>query len=96
MLKEIVYTALGAAKIVEENVKRELENLQKDGKLRDKDVKTFLKNLERQGEIEEKRVKKEIKKTIKHIIEDFGLVTKKDLKKFKEELKESNENEVKE
>lgn len=96
MLKEIAYTALGAVKIVEENVKRELENLQKNGKLRDKDVKSFLKNLERQGKIEDKRVKKEIKKSIKGIIQEFGIVTKKNLKKFKEELKETKENEIKE
>ncbi|PLY05676.1 MAG: hypothetical protein C0625_12675 [Arcobacter sp.] len=87
MLKELIYTGLGASVIIRKKIEDEIKTLEKKGKLNKKDAKTFLESLETTGKAEEKRVKKHFKKLIREAIDELDLVTKKDLEKFKEELK---------
>jgi len=87
MLKELIYTGLGASVILRKKIEDEVKVLKKNGTLNKKDAKTFLESLETKGKAEDKRIKKHLKKLIKETINDLDLVTKKDLEKFKEELK---------
>ncbi len=87
MLKELIYSGLGAAVIVKHKVEEEIKTLEKKGKIKKSDAKEFLKSLEKKGKAEDKRVKKQIKALIQEVIKDLDLVTKKDLEKLKEELK---------
>ncbi|WP_417325072.1 hypothetical protein [Halarcobacter sp.] len=87
MLKELIYSGLGAAVIVRQKVEDEIKTLEKKGKIKKSDAKEFLKTLEKKGKIEDKRIKKQIKSLIKEVINELDLATKKDLKKLKEELK---------
>ncbi|AXH12115.1 hypothetical protein [Halarcobacter bivalviorum] len=86
MIKELIYSGLGAAVIVRQKVENEIKTLEKKGKIKKADAKEFLKTLEKKGKIEDKKIKKQIKSLIKEVINDLDLVTKKDLKKLKEEL----------
>lgn len=86
MLKELIYTGLGASVILKKKIEDEVKLLEKNGKLNKKDAKTFLESLEKKGREEDKKIKKHFKKLIKEVINDLDLVTKEDLKKFKEEL----------
>lgn len=86
MLKDIVYTALGASIIVKEKIKEELKILEDKGKIQKVDAKELLKSLEKKGKIEDKKMKKQIKLMIKEVIDELGFATKKDLKKLKEDL----------
>lgn len=87
MLKELIYSGLGAAVIVRQKVEDEIKTLEKKGKIKKSDAKEFLKTLEKKGKIEDKKIKKQIKSLIKEVINELDLATKKDLKKLKEELK---------
>ena len=87
MLKELIFTGLGASVLLRKRIEEEVSILQKSGKLKKKDAKTFLENLEAKGKLEDKRIKKHFKKIVREAIDELGLVTKKDLKNFKEEMK---------
>jgi len=89
MLKELIYTGLGASVILRKKLEDEVKHLEKNGKLKKKDAKSFLESLEKKGKAEDKRVKKHLKKLVRQTVDDLGLVTKKDLKKFKSELEDN-------
>jgi len=87
MIKELIYSGLGAAVVIKQKVEDEIKTLEKNGKIKKSDAKEFLKSLEQKGKSEDKKVKKQIKGIIKEVINELDLVTKKDLQKLKEELK---------
>lgn len=87
MLKELIYSTLGASVVIREKIEDELKTLEEKGKIKKTDSKEFLKSIEKKGKAEDRRVKKEIKKLLKEVVSDLGIATKKDLEKLKEELK---------
>lgn len=87
MLKELIFTGLGGALVLKEKIEDELKKLEEKGKLDTNDVKSFLESLEQKGKESDEKFKAELKSTIKDIIDELGLATKKDLEKLKEDLK---------
>lgn len=87
MLRELLYTGIGAASVIKEKVEEEIKKLEDEGKLKTDDAKTFLESIEKKGKEEEAKSKEKLKSTLKEIIEELGLATKDDLAKLKEELK---------
>ncbi|QKF81883.1 hypothetical protein [Halarcobacter ebronensis] len=86
MIKELIYTSLGATALIKQRVEEEIKTLEKKGKIKKDDAKEFLKNMERKGKLEDKKIKKELRSHLKELINELGLVTKKDLQKLKDEL----------
>jgi len=87
MLKELIYTSLGAGLLVKDKVEEELKKLQDEGKIKTDDAHSFLESLKLKGEQEDEKVKERLKSTIKEIVDELGLATKEDLEKLKTELK---------
>ena len=87
MLKELIFTGLGGALVLKEKIEDELKKLEEKGKLDTKDVKSFLESLEQKGKESDEKFKAELKSTLKEIIDELGLASKKDLEKLKEDLK---------
>lgn len=87
MLKDLLYTGIGAAVVIREKVEEEIKKLEEQGKLKKDDAKSFLETIEKKGEAEQERVKEQLKTTLKEIIDELGLATKADLEKLKEDLK---------
>lgn len=86
MLKELLYTGIGAASILKEKVEGELKKLEDEGKLKRDDVKSFIDSIAKKGEEEDEKLKASIKETLKEIIEELGIATKEDLKALAEDL----------
>ncbi|MFK5882119.1 MAG: hypothetical protein QM482_07875 [Sulfurospirillum sp.] len=91
MLKSMLYAGLGAATIMKESIKEEVDKLEKKGKLKTDDAKSFLESLEKRGEEENDKLQELFKKAIKDVIDELGLATKKDIEKLKEDLKSSKD-----
>jgi polyhydroxyalkanoate synthesis regulator phasin len=87
MLKEILYTTIGATTILKEKVEEEVKKLEEKGKIKTDDAKSFLESLESKGKEEDEKMKQKLKETIKEIFDDLGVATKDDLEKLKEEMK---------
>jgi len=87
MLREILYTGIGAGLLLKERVEDELKELEKSGKIKRDDAKSFLDSLEDKGREEEAKSKEKFKKTIKEVIDELGLATKEDIEKLRQELK---------
>lgn len=87
MLKELIFTGLGATAVIKDKVEDELKKLEEKGKIDSSDVKGFIESLEKKGQDEEEKFKKQIKDSLKEAIDELGLVTKKDLEKLKKDLK---------
>lgn len=87
MLKELIYTGIGASLLLKEKVEEELKKLEEKGKIDTKDVKSFITSLEEKGKSSDEKFKEELKKTIKEILDELGVATKDDIEKLKEELK---------
>lgn len=87
MLKDLIYAGLGAGVVIKERVDEEMKKLEEQGKIKTTDAKSFLDSIEQKGKDEKQRVKAELKKTLKEVIDELGLVTKEDLEKLKEDLK---------
>lgn len=87
MLKELLFTGIGATMLFKEKVESEIKKLEESGKLKTDDAKSFLESLEQKGKDEEERVKEEMKKMLKEIIDELGLATKDDIEKLKESLR---------
>jgi polyhydroxyalkanoate synthesis regulator phasin len=87
MIKDILYTGLGGALLLKERVDEEIEKLQENGKLSKDDADAFLEKLQTRGEKEEKKFKSHIKESLKEVIHEMGLATKKDIKALKKKLK---------
>lgn len=86
MLKDLIYTGIGATQLLKEKVEDELKKLEEKGKINSKDAKTFIESLESKGKDEEEKFKVKIKESLKEVIDELGLATKKDLEKLKKEL----------
>lgn len=86
MIKELIYTSLGATALIKQRVEEEIKTLEKKGKIKKDDAKEFLKKMEKRGKLEDKKIKKELRGHLKELINELGLVTKKDLQKLKDEL----------
>jgi polyhydroxyalkanoate synthesis regulator phasin len=87
MLKELIYTGLGATVVMKEKIESELKKLEEEGKIKTNDAKSFLESIEEKGKEEDEKMKEQIKSTIKEVIDELGLATKSDIEKLKEELK---------
>jgi polyhydroxyalkanoate synthesis regulator phasin len=87
MLKELLYTGIGAAAILKEKVEDEVKKLEQNGKLKTDDAKSFLESIEKKGKEEEEKSKERLKSMLKEVIDELGLATKEDLEKLKEDLK---------
>lgn len=89
MLKELILTTVGAGSLLRDKIEDELKVLEKKGKIKKTDAKEFLKKIEKKGKLEDKKIKKQLRGHLKELINELGIATKKDLKKLKEELKNS-------
>jgi len=87
MLKELIFTGLGAGVLFKEKVEDELKKLEEKGKIDSSDIKGFIESLEKKGKDEEENFKNHLKDSIKEAIDELGLATKDDLKKLKKDLK---------
>jgi len=87
MLKELLYTGMGAAVVFREKVEEEMKKLEEKGKINTKDAKSFLDSIEKRGKEEDERLKEKLKSTLKEIMDELGIATKTDLEKLKEDLK---------
>lgn len=83
MLKDLVYAGIGGALMMREKMEEERKKLEELTGVSANDPKQFLESLKTKGEEEEHRLKEELKATIKEVIEELGLVTKKDLEAFR-------------
>jgi polyhydroxyalkanoate synthesis regulator phasin len=83
MLQELMYTGLGGAMLLKENVERELKRLEEKGRLSKEESESFMDKLEKRGKEEEQKLKEEIKKALKEVIEELGLATKADIEALK-------------
>ena len=86
MLKELLYTGMGAAVVFREKVEEEMKKLEEKGKINTKDAKSFLDSIEKRGKEEDERLKEKLKSTLKEIMDELGIATKTDLEKLKEDL----------
>lgn len=87
MLKDLIYTGIGAMSVLKEKVEAEVKKLEDEGKLKTTDAKSFLESIEKKGKEEDDKLKEKLKSTLKEIIDELGLATKADLEKLKEDLK---------
>lgn len=86
MIKELLYTGIGAATLVKERVEEEVKKLEESGKINTEDAKSFLESVETKGKEEEERMKTVIKDALREIIDELNIATKDDIEKLKEEL----------
>jgi len=86
MLKDILYTGMGAVAIFKERVEEEMKKLEQSGKIKTDDAKSFLSSLEEKGKQSDEKFKQKIKEALKEVIDELGLATKSDIEKLKEEL----------
>lgn len=86
MLKDILYTGIGAAVVLKERVEAEVKKLQDEGKIKTDDAKSFLDSIEAKGRDEEERIKEQFKSALREVIDELGVATKADLEKLKEGL----------
>ncbi len=87
MLKDLIYAGIGAATVMKEKVEEEVKKLEEQGKIKTTDAKSFLESIETKGKEEQEKFTNELKKSLKEVIDELGLVTKADLEKLKEDLK---------
>ncbi|MAC82618.1 MAG: hypothetical protein CL624_00625 [Arcobacter sp.] len=87
MLKDLLYTGIGAGLLIKEKVEEEIHKMEKSGKIKTDDAKNFLESIEQKAKEEEQKNKEKLKSMLKDIVDDLGLATKDDLEKLKQELK---------
>jgi len=87
MLKEILYTGIGATALLKEKVEEEIQKLEDKGKIKTDDAKSFLESIEQKGKEEDEKLKANIKEMMREVIDELGIATKADIQKLKEELK---------
>jgi polyhydroxyalkanoate synthesis regulator phasin len=83
MIKDMLYTTLGAGILAKEKITQELEKMHEKGEESRKKAKELQKQLEEKGKAQEVQLKEEIRKLIKEVIDEMGLVTKDDLNSTK-------------
>ncbi len=83
MLKDLIYSSVGAALLTKEKFEEEIEGFhEKNSKNRER-AKELYEQLQQKGQQEEQRFKAELKGMIKEVIEEMGIATKDDLKNVK-------------
>jgi len=87
MIRDILYTGIGAAVALKEKVESEVKKLEDEGKIKKADAKSFLESIEEKGKAEEEKFKANLKSTLKEVLSELGVATKADIEKLKEELK---------
>ena len=87
MIKDILYTGIGAAVALKEKVDSEVKKLEEEGKIKTVDAKSFLESIEEKGKAEEEKYKAKLKSALKEVLDELGVATKEDIEKLKEELK---------
>jgi len=87
MLKDLIFTGIGAASLIKETVEKEIKKLEEEGKLKTDDAKSFLESVQKKGQEEDAKAKEHLKSLLKEVIDELGLATKQDLQNLKEELK---------
>lgn len=87
MLKDLLYTGIGAAAVIKEKIEEEMKVLEEKGKIKSDDAKSFINSIKEKGQEEDKKIKEQFKSMIKEIIDDLEIATKKDLQQLKEDLK---------
>lgn len=85
MLKEILYTGIGAASLLKERVEEEVKKLEEEGKIKTDDAKSFLESIEHKGKEEEEKAKEKLKEALREVVDELGLATKADIETLKEE-----------
>ena len=85
MLKELLYTGIGAATLLKEKVEKEVEKLEEKGKLGKADAKAFLEAIEERGKEEEEVLKTKLKDALREVIDELGLATKADIEALHKE-----------
>jgi polyhydroxyalkanoate synthesis regulator phasin len=95
MLKELLYTGIGASLLLKEKVELELSELEKNGKIKTDDAKSFLESIKTKGQEEDQKIKEHLKTTLKEIIDELGLATKEDIAQLKQEIKQEIKQEQK-
>lgn len=87
MIKDLLYTGIGAAVALKEKVESEMKKLEDEGKIKTADAKSFLESIEEKGKAEEEKFKTNLKSTLKEVLAELGVATKADIEKLKEDLK---------
>lgn len=87
MIKDILYTGIGAAVALKEKVEAEVQKLEDEGKIKKADAKSFLESIEEKGKVEEEKFKANLKSALKEVLDELGVATKDDIEKLKEDLK---------
>ncbi|DAB32024.1 MAG: hypothetical protein PWQ42_861 [Sulfurospirillum sp.] len=86
MLKELLYTGIGAVSVLKEKVTEEVKKLEEKGKINTQDVKSFLDSIEEKGRVEDEKIKQKIKESLKEIIDELGLATKEDIEALRKDI----------
>jgi polyhydroxyalkanoate synthesis regulator phasin len=86
MLKELLYTGIGAVSVLKEKVTEEVKKLEEKGKINTQDVKSFLDSIEEKGRVEDEEIKQKIKESLKEIIDELGLATKEDIEALRKDI----------
>lgn len=81
MLRDLIYTTLGAGVLAKERIHQELEELKTKGESSKEKVEQMQQKLEERGKVEEEKLRKQIKQIVQEVVDEMGLVTKDDLKK---------------
>jgi polyhydroxyalkanoate synthesis regulator phasin len=87
MLKNLLYTGIGAAVVLKEKVETEVKKLEEEGKLKTDDAKSLLESIEEKGKAQEVEFKNQLKSTLKEVLDELGVATKEDIEKLREDLK---------
>jgi polyhydroxyalkanoate synthesis regulator phasin len=86
MLKELLYTGIGAVSVLKEKVTEEVKKLEEKGKINTQDVKSFLDSIEEKGRVEDEKIKQKIKESLKEIIDELRLATKEDIEALRKDI----------
>lgn len=87
MLKNLLYTGIGAAVVFKEKVEAEVKKLEEEGKLKTDDAKSLLESIEEKGKAQEIAFKNQLKSALKEVLDELGVATKEDIAKLKDQLK---------
>jgi len=87
MIRDLLYTGIGAAVALKEKVESEVQKLEDEGKIKKADARSFLESIEEKGKAEEEKFKANLKSALKEVLDELGVATKEDIEKLKEDLK---------
>ena len=83
MIKDLMYTSMGAALLAKERLHDEMDGCKQKGEESKQKAKEFQQKLEQKGKEQEAEFKDELKSIMKEVIDEMGLATKKDLQDLK-------------